>query len=270
MLLESDPVLHTVNPRLGAFDAVLEDKPRDNDVIDQISATAVNSSVTNPAPEAIQPPTSKPQDIWRQALSTVKSVPVEIQASVAPALRRSARIAPSRAQTGSQQQEATSEHSHVLEADELQDITCHPIESEEKSLVCVTEATLDSITPRSARHAIQSPLSRMWLIAMNKEKACHLKNKTFGTSVSPPPGAKIIPADWVFRVKYRGGPVEVNELTEVNFKARVVMRGQYMQAGLQFNDTFAPVAKPASLRALLCIATSISVYYDLEMSKQHF
>jgi len=35
----------------------------------------------------------------------------------------------------------------------------------------------------------------------------------------------------------------------------VVIRGQYMKEGLDFNDTFAPVAKPATIRALFAIAT---------------
>ena len=44
------------------------------------------------------------------------------------------------------------------------------------------------------------------------------------------------------------------DLSESQYKARVVIRGQYMREGLQFNDTFAPVAKPATLRSVLAIA----------------
>ena len=39
------------------------------------------------------------------------------------------------------------------------------------------------------------------------------------------------------------------------YKARVVIRGQFMKEGV---DTFAPVAKQASLRALLAVATKYS------------
>jgi len=92
---------------------------------------------------------------------------------------------------------------------------------------------------------------------MQREKDCHLKNNTFGPVVSDPQ-EKPIPADWVFRIKHRGGPINLEDLDEKQYKARVVIRGQFMKAGVNFNDTFAPVAKPTSLRALLAVATKYS------------
>ena len=47
----------------------------------------------------------------------------------------------------------------------------------------------------------------------------------------------------------------LSDLTPKQFKARVVIRGQYMKEGLDFNDTFAPVAKPMTIRAVLAIST---------------
>ena len=41
----------------------------------------------------------------------------------------------------------------------------------------------------------------------------------------------------------------------MQFKARAVIRGQYMKEGLEFNDTFAPVAKPMTIRAVFAVAT---------------
>ncbi len=95
-----------------------------------------------------------------------------------------------------------------------------------------------------------------WLEAMNREKQCHVKNGTFGEEwkgSGPPP--KSIPAGWVFKIKHRGAPIEAKDLTAKQFKARVVIRGQFMKEGLEYNDTFAPVAKPLTLRAVLAIAT---------------
>ena len=60
----------------------------------------------------------------------------------------------------------------------------------------------------------------------------------------------------MFKIKHRGNPIEEKELTAKQFKARVVVRGQYMREGLDFNDTFAPVAKPATIRAVLALATA--------------
>ena len=70
---------------------------------------------------------------------------------------------------------------------------------------------------------------------------------------------KPIPAGWVFKIKHRGDPVEEKELQAKQFKARVVIRGQYMKEGLDFNDTFAPVAKAVTLRAVLALATKFSL-----------
>ena len=80
---------------------------------------------------------------------------------------------------------------------------------------------------------------------MNREKQCHVKNGTFGEEWSQAtPCPKPIPAGWVFKIKHRGDPIEEKDLKPKQFKDRVVIRGQYMREGLDFNDTFAPVAKP--------------------------
>ena len=122
-------------------------------------------------------------------------------------------------------------------------------------LTMMTEASLQSITPRNAHEAMKSPQRKLWLLAMNREKQCHIKNGTFG-KVLMQQALKSIPADWVFRIKHRGGPVDINDLAPKQFKARVVVRGQFMREGINFNDTFAPVAKQTSLRALLAFATA--------------
>ena len=124
-------------------------------------------------------------------------------------------------------------------------------------LLALTETQLQTITPRTADKALRSPSSNQWLDAMNREKLCHVKNGTFGeewTSVTSP-CPKPIPAGWVFKIKHRGDPIDEKDLLPNQFKARVVIRGQFMQEGLDFNDTFAPVAKPTTIRALFAVAT---------------
>jgi histone deacetylase 1/2 len=90
-------------------------------------------------------------------------------------------------------------------------------------------------------------------MAMNKEKACHIKNHTFGGKLTAS-DRKAIPADWIFKLKHRGGPIDINKLEDKQFKARVVIRGQFMKEGIDYNDTFAPVCKQATIRALLAYA----------------
>ena len=46
-----------------------------------------------------------------------------------------------------------------------------------------------------------------------------------------------IPAGWVYKIKHRGDPIEELALQPKQFKARVVIRGQFMKEDLDFNDT---------------------------------
>lgn len=120
----------------------------------------------------------------------------------------------------------------------------------------MTETQLQGVTPKSADMALRCKSSAQWLDAMNREKQCHVKNGTFGeewkqSSECPKP----IPAGWVYKIKHRGDPIEEMQLLPKQFKARVVIRGQYMKEGLDFNDTFAPVAKSMTIRSVFAVAT---------------
>jgi hypothetical protein len=48
----------------------------------------------------------------------------------------------------------------------------------------MTEASLQTITPRNVREAMESPQRAQWIAAMDREKACHIKNGTFSTAVA--------------------------------------------------------------------------------------
>ena len=123
-------------------------------------------------------------------------------------------------------------------------------------LFALSESQLQTITPKCAEQALKSQSHAQWLDAMNREKQCHIKNGTFGEEWHQKGDCpKPIPAGWVFKIKHRGNPIEEKDLLPKQFKARVVIRGQYMKEGLDFNDTFAPVAKPVTIRAVFAIAT---------------
>jgi len=130
----------------------------------------------------------------------------------------------------------------------------------------VEEAELERFTPRSAQEALHSPLKDRWHEAMCREKLCHEKNCTFG-AVNPN-AKQPVPVGWVFKIKYRGPPVNLSSLHPKQFKARVVIRGQYMKEGLHFNDTFAPVAKQTSVRLLIAYATKYNCHLKTGTSRQ--
>jgi hypothetical protein len=106
------------------------------------------------------------------------------------------------------------------------------------------------ITPTDNRGAMSLPECRKWRSAELEEYNAHEENSTFGPPTQLPPGFKAIPTAMVYKIK-RGG----------RYKVRVVVRGYRMTAGIDFNETFAPVARITSIRMLLALAAK----YDLEL-----
>jgi hypothetical protein len=68
------------------------------------------------------------------------------------------------------------------------------------------------------------------------------------TLVPPPPGANIVSGKWIFRHKYN------SDGSLSRHKARWVVRGFSQQPGVDFDETFSPVVKPATIRIVLSLS----------------
>ncbi|GJR35000.1 putative RNA-directed DNA polymerase [Tanacetum coccineum] len=109
------------------------------------------------------------------------------------------------------------------------------------------KAFLSAITsnnePKHFQQAIQDP---RWIEAMKKEIQALEQNKTW-TLEELPNGKKAIDSKWVYKIKYKpNGDVE-------RYKARLVAKGCTQIEGVDFHETFAPVAKLVTVRTLLTV-----------------
>ncbi|KAK3005742.1 hypothetical protein RJ639_017145 [Escallonia herrerae] len=87
-----------------------------------------------------------------------------------------------------------------------------------------------------------------WRDAMAKEISALEANNTW-TLMPLPSGKRAIDSKWVYKVKFHpDGTVE-------RYKARLVAKGYNQIEGLDFHETFAPVAKLVTVRCLLAIAS---------------
>ncbi|WKA11318.1 hypothetical protein VitviT2T_028828 [Vitis vinifera] len=87
-----------------------------------------------------------------------------------------------------------------------------------------------------------------WKEAINDEMDSIMSNQTWEL-IDLPPGSKPIRCKWVFRMKYHtDGMIQT-------FKARLVAKGFKQREGIDYFDTYAPVARTTSIRILFALAS---------------
>ena len=108
--------------------------------------------------------------------------------------------------------------------------------------------------PKTVKEALESPDKSKWKKALDCEYESLVEYNTWDL-VEPPKGQNIVDSKWVFKVKYNAdGSIE-------RYKTRLVAKGFTQKAGIDFEETFSPVVRYTSIRALLAIVNQL----DLEL-----
>ena len=128
------------------------------------------------------------------------------------------------------------EQAKVVEVDE-------EVEEVIASALCAAE--MDE--PKTLREARKRPDASKWLAAAQDEMDSLMEHETWSLTKLPP-GRKIVGSKWVFKVK-------LDENGEAaRYKCRLVAQGYTQAQGIDYHETFAPVARFGSIRTLLATA----------------
>lgn len=126
-------------------------------------------------------------------------------------------------------------------------LNTHPMSTRSKSHCLLSSSHTDvssNSEPASYKLSLQSPV---WTAAMQEKYQALMKQGTWSL-VPPPPSKTPIGCKWVFKVKKN------SDGTIARHKARLVAKGFLQQEGIDYNETFSPVAKQPTIRVLLCMA----------------
>ena len=111
---------------------------------------------------------------------------------------------------------------------------------------------LDHDEPTNYEEAVMSPDSAKWLKAMKSEIGSMYENKVW-TLVDLPDDRQAIENKWIFKKK-----TDANGNVMV-YKAWLVTKGFWQVQGVEYDETFSPVAMLKSVRIMLAIA----VFYEI-------
>ncbi|GJR87891.1 retrotransposon protein, putative, ty1-copia subclass [Tanacetum coccineum] len=126
---------------------------------------------------------------------------------------------------------------------------CLNVEAEEYSLGDLNE-------PTSYKATILDCESNKWIDAMNAEIQSMMDNMVW-VLVNLPPGCKTVGSKWIFKKKTdMGGIIHT-------YKACLVAKGYTQLYGVDYEETFSPVADIRAIRIII----SIVAYYDYEIWK---
>ncbi|KAK8663400.1 hypothetical protein V6N13_083221 [Hibiscus sabdariffa] len=153
--------------------------------------------------------------------------------------------------------QAVEENPTDLETQPLRRSTRERHEPERYGFLVTTHGDVilvDQDEPKTYQEAVASPDFEKWLEAMRSEMDSMSENQVW-ILVEPPEGIKPIGCKWVFKKKTN---MDGNVQT---YKGRLVAKGFRQIHGVDYYETFSPVAMFKSIRILLAVAA----FHDYEI-----
>ena len=98
--------------------------------------------------------------------------------------------------------------------------------------------------PKTMNEARKRPDASKWLQAAQEEMNSLIEHDTWSLTKLPP-GRKIVGSKWVFKIKHD----ENGEAAR--YKCRLLAQGYTQAQGIDYHETFAPVARFRSIRSCL-------------------
>ena len=112
--------------------------------------------------------------------------------------------------------------------------------------VALMSSILDSEPSTYAEVASQ----QCWKDAMMEEYESIMKNDVWEI-VSRPDGKSVVTSKWIFKIKHAAnGSIE-------KYKAKFLARGFSQKEGVDYDETFAPVARYTSIRTIIALASAM-------------
>jgi hypothetical protein len=112
-----------------------------------------------------------------------------------------------------------------------------------------SESIKEAAAPTTFKGAVASPDRDKWISAI-KEKLESLRHHRTYKLTDLPSGRRAVESKWVFKIK------RDSEGKPIRYKARLVAQGFTQRKELDFQETFAPVARMTSQRMIIATAAA--------------
>ncbi|GJW57056.1 retrovirus-related pol polyprotein from transposon TNT 1-94 [Tanacetum coccineum] len=120
--------------------------------------------------------------------------------------------------------------------------------------MCMYALTVSTVEPKNVKEAMTDPA---WIESM-QEELLQFKRLDVWVLVPLPDNIKPLTLKWLFKNKHD------EENTVIRNKSRLVVRGYRQEEGIDFEESFAPVARMEAIRIFLAYAAHKSFINEIE------